>query len=260
VVQNVGRGIVAARNTAIERATAEVIVWLDADDRLLPGSLTAVLEVFDDPGVAVVAGSPRFVDETGRVVAHQPAPPDELTGRVVAMAFNPYSQSAVAFRRAPIIGIGGYRRGDDTDVAEDYDLWSRLLAAGAVFVGLPADTVTMVLRPSSETVRSAVPQSLRARDVRTELRDRCRSDLESVRRLRRLGRGLDFSWTTATPLDTYALGLFRLATQLLRQNDARVAWRVLAAAISIGPVRAGWSAARCAIGFRRRRAARGWTR
>ncbi|MGA1077233.1 MAG: glycosyltransferase family 2 protein, partial [Ilumatobacteraceae bacterium] len=46
VVSNRGRGIVDARNTALAVVDTEVLVWLDADDRLLPGSLDAVLAAF----------------------------------------------------------------------------------------------------------------------------------------------------------------------------------------------------------------------
>ncbi|MEQ8437439.1 MAG: glycosyltransferase [Ilumatobacter fluminis] len=260
VVTNQGRGIVDARNTAIEAADTDVIVWLDADDRLMPGSLDAVLAAFADPGVELVAGSPRFVDEFGDVLAHQPAPPDTIRSRITAMAFNPFSQSAVAVRRSTLLAAGGYRHGAETDAAEDYDLWARLLAADVAMVGLPQPTVTMTIRPGSETGRSATPQSRRAAAIRSELRCTARNDLDSIATLRRLGRELPFSWSRPTQLDTYSLALLRLGAQQARSGEVARGARLVVGCLAIGPVRTTWSAGRAAAGIRRRRRARGWRR
>lgn len=260
VVPNRGRGIVEARNTAIDATDTDVLLWLDADDRLLAGSLDAVLAPFDDPSVVLVVGSPRFVDESGRVIAQQPTPPDTVRCRIVAMAFNPFSQSAVAFRRKPVVAAGGYRAGTETDAAEDYDLWARLLGDDVTMVGLPQPTVTMAIRASSETVRSAAPQSRRAAEIRRALRDRSAADLTSVGSIRRLARELPFAWSAPTPLDTFALGALRLGLQLISEGRFREAATVSAGCILAGPVRVTWSAGRAAVGLRRRRRARGWSR
>ncbi|MGA1052915.1 MAG: glycosyltransferase family 2 protein [Ilumatobacteraceae bacterium] len=260
VVSNRGRGIVDARNTALAVVDTEVLVWLDADDRLLPGSLDAVLAAFAHRCIDLVVGSPRFVDVDGTVIAHQPTPPDAARCRIVAMAFNPFSQSAVAVRRGAVLAVGGYRAGSETDAAEDYDLWARLLRSGVEMVGLAQPTVTMAIRPTSLTVRSAAPQSRRAAAIRRELRKDSDGDLASSRTLGRLCRELPFSWRTPTPLDTFALGLLRLAVQLTRTFDLGPACRVLCGAALGGPARVAWSASRAAAGFRRRRRARGWAR
>ena len=259
VIVNEGSGIVDARNTALKSATTDIIICLDADDRLLPGSLEAVLGSFDTkPAPSIVVGSPRFVDSSGRYLASQPAPPTTAHCRVVAMAFNPFSQSAVAYRRAAVLAVGAYRHGDDTDAAEDYDLWCRLLAGGQTVTGLQQTTALLAIRPTSETVRSATPQARRADAIRMRLRSECRDVLDSAHDLRRMGRQLQFSWTTPTQLDTYTFALARLSARFILERDYLSSARLLAAMVAIGPLAGPWSAFRCAIGFRRRRRARGW--
>ena len=184
VLTNSGSGLVDARNTAIAAAAADIIMWLDADDRLEPSALAVVLRRFADPGVALVAGAATFVDERGRQLTRQSAPPDTVRCRIVALAFNPFNHSAVAIRRGPILELGGYRRGIETEAAEDYDLWARLLAEDRVIIGLSTSVVTMEVRKNSESVRSSEAQARRG--ASDSARTSGRTATSSCRRGRRL--------------------------------------------------------------------------
>ena len=258
VVTNRGAGVVDARNTAVDSASCDVIAWLDADDRMTPSALDVMLPWFDDPSVVLVAGCAAFVDETGRPLTLQTVPPDTERCLIIALAFNPFNQSAVAFRRQQIVELGGYRSGAETDAAEDYDLWARVLGAKLRVVGVPTTVVTMTVRRNSESVRSSVPQSRRASAIRSDLWAAHRDEVPSWATTRRLGRELPFEWREPTALDPYALGLFRLGLRFAGRGDVRTAVWFATACIAMGPVRSVCSATRAAWGIHRIRRARGW--
>ena len=54
-----------AINRAIERATGDVIAYINSDDYYLPGAFDAALPYFDDPSVRWVAGATEYWEEDG---------------------------------------------------------------------------------------------------------------------------------------------------------------------------------------------------
>src|SRR5215218_6761193 len=67
---------VAAHNTGWRASSARYIVFLDADDRLLPNALEANLERFaTQPECAFVYGAYRFIDEAGLPTQDAPLRP-----------------------------------------------------------------------------------------------------------------------------------------------------------------------------------------
>ncbi|MDD3472006.1 MAG: glycosyltransferase family 2 protein [Syntrophaceae bacterium] len=63
------RGQSHAINKGIEKATGEILFWLNSDDLVLPGTLNRVADLFKIyPDVDIISGQARVIDENGDVI------------------------------------------------------------------------------------------------------------------------------------------------------------------------------------------------
>lgn len=134
-------GLVAALNHGLAAARADIVVRMDADDRMHPERLQRQW--------AHLAGDPDLTLSACRVRAF----PEEvlqdgfraylrwqnacLTGADLADEIyveSPLAHPSVAFRRTAILAAGGYRHGA---FPEDYELWLRLHHRGHRMAKLP---------------------------------------------------------------------------------------------------------------------------
>ncbi|MCP2680153.1 glycosyltransferase [Maricaulaceae bacterium NA33B04] len=107
----------------------EVLFWLNADDQLMPGALSAASGAFaSDNRLAVFYGGSGFVDASGETIGAHPGVED-----VSDMLYrsNIISQPSCFARRDWVERIGGLDR--TLHYTMDWDLWVRLYAAGAKF-------------------------------------------------------------------------------------------------------------------------------
>jgi glycosyltransferase involved in cell wall biosynthesis len=126
VISQPQRGLAAARNRGLAESRGSFVVFLDADDRLLPEALRANLEqLAGHPSCALAAGHCRIIDGGGGVVAEYPqrvASGDlylELAkGNFIAMP------GTVMYRRSAVEKLGGFD--SSVDAAADYDLYLRV--------------------------------------------------------------------------------------------------------------------------------------
>jgi glycosyltransferase involved in cell wall biosynthesis/SAM-dependent methyltransferase len=125
-VRQENRGLAAARNTGMHESRGEVLVFLDADDRLLPGAVErGIHHLAVSPESAFVSGRYRYIREDGSVLreySQEPAGQDPyasfLMGNYVGM------HATVAYRREPIESEGGFN--PSLPACEDYDLYLRI--------------------------------------------------------------------------------------------------------------------------------------
>jgi glycosyltransferase involved in cell wall biosynthesis len=134
LIRQQNRGLAGARNRGLEGAKGEYVVFLDADDRLLPGALEAALRCFEaHPECALVAGHSRFIDVDGFIRA-EPRPPQPIGSELfLTLLERRYFviPGAVMYRRAVIESVGAF----DTSLgaAEDYDLYFRIAKTFPVY-------------------------------------------------------------------------------------------------------------------------------
>jgi glycosyltransferase involved in cell wall biosynthesis len=125
--RNLGNGPASQRG--LELATGDFVARQDSDDVSLPHRLERQLETvrehdLDLLGTALL----EFHDDPDQVVGVRAAPvtPEAIAARL--RINNPMNHPSVVFRRSLALEVGGYL---DVPFHEDYDLWARMLAAGA---------------------------------------------------------------------------------------------------------------------------------
>ncbi len=141
VLRQPHQGIVAALQAGLAQCRAPLVARMDADDIALPQRLAAQVAFLEaHPQVAVVGCQvapfpPQAVREgLRRYLAWQNALLSDADIRREIFIESPFTHPSVAFRRAAVVAVGGYR---DPGWPEDYDLWLRLYLAGARFAKLP---------------------------------------------------------------------------------------------------------------------------
>jgi len=114
-----------------ERATGDILGWLNSDDLLLPGALRRVGEYFAaHPEVEVVVGGCIRIDENGRPVRPRGVGP-AICNLGTSQHFTKllhwrcgFSQPASFWRREPFLAVGGFD--PSLRFCFDYDMYLRL--------------------------------------------------------------------------------------------------------------------------------------
>ncbi|MCX6875053.1 MAG: glycosyltransferase family 2 protein [Verrucomicrobia bacterium] len=128
------RGMSDAINKGFERATGDWVMWLNADDRLKPGALAAMLEHLNQSTADVVYGAWDFVNETGEFLRRVKA---LRWSAFVHLYHHCYVGSTAAFFRRETVLAQGYRLREDFHYVMDGEFYARLAAAGKTFEVAP---------------------------------------------------------------------------------------------------------------------------
>jgi hypothetical protein len=137
-----GDGPAPTRDAALARlGDCDWVALLDADDAWEPGKLAAQRDaIARHPDAVVCFGRATAVGEDGRPTGERlpELPAGALSpGELAPILFesNPIPTSSALVRRDVLVRAGGFAA--PAPLASDWDLWLRLIAAGATFVCEP---------------------------------------------------------------------------------------------------------------------------
>lgn len=116
----------AARNVGIRETTGEYLVFLDADDHLLPHTVeVGVREMEAHPGCAMAAGRAHIISYEGewlRTTPERDLQADPMLALLIEHALI-YTMAAM-FRRSALVAVGGWN--EKARTLEDWELTLRL--------------------------------------------------------------------------------------------------------------------------------------
>lgn len=134
VLTQPNRGVSAARNRGFEDVATEFVIFLDADDQLLPDALERFATALDaDTALAAVYGEGELVDEAGRLIAAggRPVWNARPSGDVLLPLLRRnfiLSGGALCARAVHVRSAGCFR--EDLRLNEDWEHWCRLAQTG----------------------------------------------------------------------------------------------------------------------------------
>jgi len=151
-------GLARSLNRGLALARGALIARQDADDVSHPSRLAEQAAFLErEPAVAVLGTQVRYIDTRGRTVSVAPWPKSTsaLAIRWQLLFDGPFVHASVMFRRDIVWAtLGGY---DESFVtSQDFELWSRVGAAGHAMRNLPATLVDFRIHPASASARYTV--------------------------------------------------------------------------------------------------------
>lgn len=116
----------AARNTGLRAATSRYVIFLDADDRLLPPAIEAGLADFvEHPNAGFVYGSHRRIDKSGDLISKDIYTPVGDNAYASFLYFNAVGMHAtVLYDRQKALAAGGFD--PSFKRSEDYEMFLRM--------------------------------------------------------------------------------------------------------------------------------------
>lgn len=139
-------GLPAARNQALAHARYRHVVFLDADNELVPENLPAFVDTLTQTGAAAAYGT-LLIRSVTSGVAHHAFSNESVQDKLFE---GNYIDAFAVFDRTQLVDHGGYEHGNK--MHEDYELWMHLATAGRQVVFVPVVLGYYYVLPASMTI------------------------------------------------------------------------------------------------------------
>lgn len=135
LITSPGHGFVAAVNAGVAASAGDWIARMDADDRSHPERFACQMaHLHAHSEIDLLGTSVRVIDAAGSPVSTIRYPLNHALIALSLRAGTAFAHGTVIVRRATLASAGGYR--SERFPVEDYDLWCRLVIAGARLANL----------------------------------------------------------------------------------------------------------------------------
>lgn len=143
------RGQSHALNKGFDRASGEVVGWLNSDDRYRPGCFDCIEHIFKaHPDVDVVYGDYTWINESGDL--QRVRREIEFSYFILLYHRVPYIPSTATFFRRRLLDEGN-RLDEALQYAMDFEFFLRLAARGYRFLHVPFLLADFRFQPDSKT-------------------------------------------------------------------------------------------------------------
>jgi glycosyltransferase involved in cell wall biosynthesis len=120
-------GLGPALNAGLAASWFDVVARMDSDDIAMPHRFEVQMPLIANADI-VGSGLLEFVTDTDHVIGRRIPPTDQQQIVRYARVHDPFNHPTVVYRRQAVLDAGGYGQ---LSLMEDYDLFARMLQAGA---------------------------------------------------------------------------------------------------------------------------------
>lgn len=148
ILEQANAGPSVARNLAIRQCTSQIIIPLDADDKILPGAIEKALPYFSNERIAAVYGDNLLFGEESQVKKQQPF------NMQTALLYNGVAMCSF-IRKAAFEKSGYFDEFMSLKGLEDWEMWIRWVADGWELLYLPETLFAIRVNRKSRTFETA---------------------------------------------------------------------------------------------------------
>ena len=128
-------GMYDALNRGFQRATGEIMGWLNSDDLLIKKSLFTLADIFhNNPDIHWVQGFPCVADESGRIVYQRPQRSSKFSFYLKEYRDGIFIQQESTYWRRNLWEKSGSTISVDYKFAGDFELWMRFFKHADQFI------------------------------------------------------------------------------------------------------------------------------